>query len=70
MIVSKDSSHLGYSEEKSIPLEADHHDVCKFSSREDTNYRSVISVLKTITSKYVDEGKYAEPTLRLQGLWY
>ena len=57
MIVSKDSSHLGYPEEKSIPLEADHHDVCKYSSREDANYRSVVSVLKTITSNYVDEGR-------------
>ena len=55
MIVSKDSSVLGYRQEISIPLEADHHSVCKFSSREDPNYRSVVSVLKTTTSKVVKQ---------------
>ena len=60
MIVSKDSAMLGYSEEKSIPLDADHHDVCKFSSREDPNYRSVVSVLKTLVSGYLNEGKLSK----------
>ncbi|KAL9611265.1 MAG: hypothetical protein Q9167_004091 [Letrouitia subvulpina] len=56
MVVSKDSALLGYSGEKSIPLEADHHNVCKYSSKQDANYRTVISVLKTVTSTVVDDG--------------
>ena len=56
MIVSKDSALLGYPEEKSIPLDADHHEVCKYSSKDDPNYRSVVSVLKTVISPFVDEG--------------
>ena len=53
MIVGKESSLLGYAEERSIPLDADHHDVCKFSSRDDASYRLVMSVVKTVASKYI-----------------
>ncbi|KAL6714385.1 hypothetical protein ACLMJK_007808 [Lecanora helva] len=74
MIVAKDSSHLGFPQEESIPLDADHHDVCKYLSREDANYRSVISVLKTVTSKYVEEvehdkaAKVAQSTRKIEKL--
>jgi len=61
MIVTKDSSLLGYAQEKSIPLDADHHGVCKYSDREDVNYRSVVSILKTVTSKYMNEGERLKP---------
>ncbi|KAI4158780.1 MAG: hypothetical protein LQ342_007127 [Letrouitia transgressa] len=50
-VVSKDSALLGYPGEKSIPLEADHHNVCKYSNKGDANYRSVISVLKTLINE-------------------
>lgn len=56
MILEKDSSILGYPGEISQPLDADHHDVCKFSSQSDPNYKSVRSVLKTLVSSYGSEG--------------
>ena len=48
MIVNRESSILGYPREHSVPLNADHHTVSKFKSKEDPNYRSVVSVLKTV----------------------
>ncbi|KAI1190713.1 hypothetical protein F5B17DRAFT_37040 [Nemania serpens] len=47
MVLEKDSSVLGYPGEISRPLQADHHDVCKFSSPVDPNY---IAVRNAITS--------------------
>lgn len=52
MVLEKDSSILGYPGEISQPLNADHHDVCKFSSRNDPNYISVQSVLKTLIGSF------------------
>ena len=57
MIVDKESSMLGYPQEHSIPLNADHHTVCKFSSTEDSNYRSLVSVLKTLITQSYKDGK-------------
>ncbi|KAL8670217.1 MAG: hypothetical protein Q9168_005231 [Polycauliona sp. 1 TL-2023] len=55
MVLDKDSAILGYPEEISRPLYADHHGVCKFSSRGDANYVSVRNALgmlaEEITSK-------------------
>jgi pimeloyl-ACP methyl ester carboxylesterase len=51
MILQKDSSVLGYPDEISKPLEADHHDVCKFTSREDPNYVSVRDILQYLVAK-------------------
>lgn len=62
IIVAKDSSLLGHPEEKSIPLDADHHSVCKYADRKDVNYRSVVSILKTVISKYVNEGRSPKST--------
>ncbi|KAK0671872.1 YVTN repeat-like/Quino protein amine dehydrogenase [Cercophora samala] len=45
MVLEKDSSMLGYPGEISKPLDADHHGVCKFASREDTHYIAVRNVL-------------------------
>ena len=46
LIVEKESAVLGYPHEISNPLNADHHTICKFKSREDANYTSVKNVLK------------------------
>ena len=46
IIVEKESGVLGYPQETSSPLNADHHTICKFKSREDENYISVKSMLK------------------------
>ena len=51
MIVGSDSSSLGYPGEHAIPLDADHHTICKFSNPNDPNYRSVVTVLKTLVDK-------------------
>ncbi|KAL9122773.1 MAG: hypothetical protein Q9187_000671 [Circinaria calcarea] len=52
MVLEKESSVLGYPGEISRPLNADHHDVCKFSSPEDPNYKSVKSALITLVSEH------------------
>jgi WD40 repeat protein len=51
MIVQRDSSILGYPDEISKPLEADHHDVCKFTSKEDPNYVCVRDILQYLVAK-------------------
>ncbi|KAI9804038.1 MAG: hypothetical protein M1833_000319 [Piccolia ochrophora] len=50
MILERDSSTLGYPEEIAKPLTADHHDVCKYTSTQDPNYRSVRDVLISLSS--------------------
>lgn len=47
MVLEKESSVLGYPTEISRSLQADHHDVCKYSTPVDSNY---ISVRNAITS--------------------
>ena len=56
MIVKKESSILGYENEKSTDLDADHHTICKYSSRSSSNYQRVRSVLKTLVSAYLERG--------------
>ncbi|KAL8648406.1 MAG: hypothetical protein Q9210_005006 [Variospora velana] len=48
MVLEKDSSILGYPDEVSTPLDADHHDVCKYSSPRDPNYVSIRNALGSI----------------------
>ena len=55
MILDKESSILGYPGEVSLPLAADHHNVCKFSDLQDSNYKRVKSVLQTLISKILEE---------------
>lgn len=51
LIVEKESAILGYPQETSNPLNADHHTICKFKSREGGNYISVRNMLKLWASK-------------------
>ena len=46
IIVERESATLGYPQEQSVPLNADHHTICKFRSREDENYRGVKGILQ------------------------
>ncbi|OBT77285.1 hypothetical protein VF21_03407 [Pseudogymnoascus sp. 05NY08] len=46
LIVQKDSGILGYPQETSMHLDADHHSICKFESRNDPNYITVKNLLK------------------------
>ncbi|KAH8811320.1 hypothetical protein F5884DRAFT_781773 [Xylogone sp. PMI_703] len=50
IIVDKDSSILNYPGEVSVPLNADHHTVCKYSSPNDPNYIRVRNALKGLVS--------------------
>ncbi|KAI1275372.1 hypothetical protein F5Y07DRAFT_174872 [Xylaria sp. FL0933] len=54
MVLEKDSSVLGYPGEVSRPLQADHHDVCKFSSPTDPNYVAVRNAMKTLITQLKD----------------
>ena len=45
-LVGKDTGVLGYTQEFCSALHADHHGVCKFSSRLDQNYILVLGVLR------------------------
>jgi hypothetical protein len=49
-ILEKQSSILGYPNETPQPLIASHHDVCKFTSREDPNYTSVVGALRSLVN--------------------
>ena len=51
IIVEKESSVLGYPQETSSPLNADHHTVCKFKNREDGNYITLRNTLKLWASR-------------------
>ena len=55
VVVEKESAVLGYPQETSSPLNADHHTVCKFQNPRDGNYISVSSVLKLWASKLSPE---------------
>ncbi len=70
-VLAKDSAILGYPGEISKPLDADHHNVCKYSSREDPNYISVRNILKYLIEKARPEhSSHREPNAldELQGL--
>ena len=56
VILDTTSSTLGYPSEVKTPLNADHHGVCKFSSRENSNYQYVLSALQTLVSRYKAAG--------------
>ena len=55
-IVEKDSSILGYPDEVSAPLYADHHGICKDSSREDVSYVNIRNVIISLVSRFQSKG--------------
>jgi WD40 repeat protein/pimeloyl-ACP methyl ester carboxylesterase len=59
MILERQSSILGYGEEISRPLEADHHEVCKYSSMDDPNYIAVRNALMAIVQDLRIRGTHA-----------
>jgi hypothetical protein len=50
MILQTSSSTLGYPGETTFPLNADHHNVCKFPNRDDPSYRLVSGVIRELVS--------------------
>jgi hypothetical protein len=59
MIVEKESSVLGYAGEVCRPLDADHHDVCKYSNPQDQNYLAVRNALKSLCERFSLKGTLA-----------
>ncbi|KAL8992519.1 MAG: hypothetical protein Q9169_007042 [Polycauliona sp. 2 TL-2023] len=51
MVLEKDSSILGYPNEVSKALDADHHNVCKYTNQQDPNYISVRNALRFLLPK-------------------
>lgn len=73
MIVEKQSALLGYPNEISQPLTANHQDICKFAHPDDPNYKSVRGALRSLVSvlreaKYSD-GNSSEKDLETIGDW-
>lgn len=58
MLLDQETAKLGYPGEISRSLNADHHGVCKFVSVEDSNYKVVLSALKSLVSTYAPTGKH------------
>ncbi|KIW78260.1 hypothetical protein Z517_08094 [Fonsecaea pedrosoi CBS 271.37] len=62
MIVERDSAILGYINEDSRGLPADHHTICKFDSEEDSKYRIVRDTLKDLVEK-LENGTLQTPNV-------
>lgn len=72
MILEKQSSVLGYENETVKPLNANHHDVCKFTSPDDSNYRSVRDALRSIVNTLhisISNDGSAEKELDILRIW-
>lgn len=52
MVLEKDSSILGYPNEVSKALDADHHNVCKYTGTDDPNYVSVRNILRLLLGRH------------------
>ncbi|KAI4262525.1 MAG: hypothetical protein L6R42_002303 [Xanthoria sp. 1 TBL-2021] len=63
MVLEKDSSILGYPNEVSKALDADHHNVCKYTNQQDPNYISVRNALKSLLPKPMTATSEPPPTL-------
>ena len=58
MIVEKDSAILGYPDEQSQSVNANHRDICKFEKQTDPAYILIRNVLASITADLIKEGTY------------
>lgn len=56
LVVERESAILDYPNEISSPLNADHHTVCKYQSRQDPNYMSVRNVIKSLMERFTVTG--------------
>ncbi|KAK3941650.1 vegetative incompatibility protein HET-E-1 [Diplogelasinospora grovesii] len=63
MVVGEDTGVLNYEKEIRFPMNADHHTVCKYQSREDENYRNVVSFLRQITRNIHVEASSHSPSI-------
>ncbi|KAK2882748.1 hypothetical protein FQN49_000060 [Arthroderma sp. PD_2] len=64
LVVDKDSATLGYTNEKSRPLNGDHRSICKFDSPEDPNYRVLREALAYTVDRILTSGPKVGKTPR------
>lgn len=64
MVLEKDTSVLGYPGEVSRPLQADHHDVCKFSGPTDPNYIAVRNAIKSLMTRLGEPKPKQNPSIK------
>lgn len=55
-IVGKDTGVLGYPNEITAPVDADHHTICKFSSQVDPGYMLAVNLLRQMTRGLQPQG--------------
>ncbi|KAK4207127.1 hypothetical protein QBC37DRAFT_433960 [Rhypophila decipiens] len=67
MVLEKDSSVLGYPGEISHALDADHHTVCKYDSREDPKYVAVCNYLKSMIGTIVSRQPTSAISMETRG---
>jgi hypothetical protein len=58
MIVEKDSAILGYPNEQSQSVNANHRDICKYEKQTDPSYVLIRNVLASISADLINEGTY------------
>ncbi|KAB5530436.1 NACHT and WD domain-containing protein, variant [Coniochaeta sp. 2T2.1] len=77
LIVEKDSAVLGYPNEVSASMDADHHSICKFKDRSDPNFIKLRSLLRSWILRQMEldrppllgrESSYAEILKRAQSI--
>lgn len=61
--MEKDSGVLGYPQEVSSALNADHHSVCKYKTQEDPNYVDVKNMIKWMISQLTVRGRNSSLSL-------
>ncbi|KAK0716184.1 hypothetical protein B0H67DRAFT_666819 [Lasiosphaeris hirsuta] len=52
-IVDRPTAVMGYPNETQTPLNANHHDVCKFSDTSDPNYVAVVGALRSVVDSVI-----------------
>ncbi|KAK8034524.1 NACHT and WD domain-containing protein [Apiospora rasikravindrae] len=67
MLVNKDAGVLNYPRELSVPVDADHHTICKFQSRLDPNYVLTTNLLRQVTQGLEPRGWFRG---FYSSLWY
>ncbi|KAI9748775.1 MAG: hypothetical protein M4579_007119 [Chaenotheca gracillima] len=68
LIVDKNSSILGYSNEISKPLYTNHHELCKYASPKDENYASVRNTLSAVIAQLQTDDQHFAKDARLKEL--
>ena len=58
MVVDKDSAIMGYPNEITKSMNADHHTVCKFDNKDHPDYISIRNALKTLITDVCSTGTF------------